>query len=273
MSMNDEWIKPRDGETEQSALNRRVKMHEFLMTGGIQIGYNADKIMEYTAPIDDPVAYGPACPWHGEGCSAWTEIFAGNNDGTGTVGPQGLTLFELRERFPNIARADREQSKSDSADNAVDPYPDTPMVLDKKVDRYSNAADYAPNTVAFGDDNTFVASTALCARHWSRRGAEELAIKAGLTGEVLWGKAPKSRYGCVLCMDDGDHFDFGGGQKVPVSGNVWDRGRVAGSPSYPQYGGGFRRRPRLEDSRDTAVRAFDGIEEPDTIEIEGDEDE
>ena len=79
----DEWITPRDGETEESALKRRVKMHEFLMTGGIQIGLNSSGVMEYTAAIDDPVAYGPACPWHGEGCSAWAVIFAGDNDGKG----------------------------------------------------------------------------------------------------------------------------------------------------------------------------------------------
>ncbi len=278
VTRTDAWIKPRDGETEQSALKRRVKMHEFLMTGGIQIGLNSAQIMEYTGPIDDPVAYGPACPWHGEGCSAWAVIFAGDNDGTGTRNESGFTLAELREKYPNIARVEREEAKDESSEDAEI---ETPMALsgnDRVGQKIDSAAQYAPNTVALDDNNTFVASTALCAAHWSRETADGLAKAAGLARDPLWGKAPKSRYGCVLCMEFGEPEQ----PATAVSGNPWDRGRVAGSPapllndyeshgSYPR--GGFRRRPRLEDSRDTAVRAFDNIEEPDEIVIEGDEDE
>ena len=273
----DEWITPRDGETEESALKRRVKMHEFLMTGGIQIGLNSSGVMEYTAAIDDPVAYGPACPWHGEGCSAWAVIFAGDNDGKGERNVDGFTLAELRERYPSIARLDREQSKRDGADDR-DPENDRPMVLDRIDRKIEDSRQYAPNNVALGEDNKFVASTALCERHWSRRTGTGLAEKAGLGSDPIWGKAPKSRYGCVLCMgaSGGSSRVEANGEPVHVSGNPWDR-LVSGTRIGGSYGtgggGGFRRRPRLEDSRDTAIRAFDGVEEPDAIEIEGDEDE
>ena len=63
------------GETPQAGTLRRVKMHEFLMSGGIQTGYNAEGKMTYGDPIT--VATNPVCPWHGEDCEAWGEIVAG----------------------------------------------------------------------------------------------------------------------------------------------------------------------------------------------------
>jgi hypothetical protein len=86
-----------DGETEEKALRRRVRMHEFLMTGGIQL--TSKPTVTYSEPID-PLTVAeeyPDCPWHGvdpDGtkCSAWEEIVAGR--GTGEV--VSPTLPELR---------------------------------------------------------------------------------------------------------------------------------------------------------------------------------
>lgn len=60
------------GETPDKALARRVKMHEFLIPGGVQLGYNDDLKMQYSDAID--VDATPACPWHGEDCPAWDVI-------------------------------------------------------------------------------------------------------------------------------------------------------------------------------------------------------
>lgn len=291
----DAWITPRDGETEADSLTRRVKMHEFLLTGGVQIGYNSSGIMEYTSEID-PVEYGPACPWHGEGCSAWEVIFKGDSDGAGRVGPQGLTLAELRAKYPHIARADREDAKRDSNDESQSKTSISPATRTKIEQKIADAGNYAPNSVAFADDGSgFVASTALCSRHWNRTTSEALAKDAGLAADTLWGKAPRSKMPCVVCEELGEEPPI----SSPVSGNPWDRKSQpsqygGGSGGYGQgnsYGGGsehdgqrgytpgkqggngfgWRRKPRLEDSRDAAVREFDSLEEPDEIIIEGDE--
>lgn len=65
-----------DGRT----LKRRIKMHEFLMTGGVQTGYNDKGEMTYSGPIT--VVNDPVCPWHGLSCEAWQEIVAGRGEWT-----------------------------------------------------------------------------------------------------------------------------------------------------------------------------------------------
>jgi hypothetical protein len=87
------------GEDETKALKRRVRMHEFLMTGGIQL--TQKPTVTYSEAIDPATVAEefPDCPWHGvdpDGtkCSAWEEIIAGR--GTGEV--ISPTLTELRGR-------------------------------------------------------------------------------------------------------------------------------------------------------------------------------
>ena len=79
MPMNDE-LRLNPGETEAHALKRRITMHEFLMTGGVQIGYQ-----------DGKMAYSPAigpdereqCPFHEDvDCIAWREIREGRGHWT-----------------------------------------------------------------------------------------------------------------------------------------------------------------------------------------------
>lgn len=72
------------GETPEMALLRRIKMHEFLMSGGVQTSY-VDGHMTYSGPII--IAATPVCPWHlvmedGEECEAWVEIREGRGHWT-----------------------------------------------------------------------------------------------------------------------------------------------------------------------------------------------
>ncbi len=97
------------GESKEHALARRVKMHEFLATGGVQIGTDpVTKRAVYTGPVDP--ASTPECPWHPDypgitPCSAWEEIKAGRGSGE-VVSP---TLAELRSRTPEELRDARER--------------------------------------------------------------------------------------------------------------------------------------------------------------------
>lgn len=68
------------GETTTQALSRRIKMHEFLMSGGVMTGY-VDGVMAYSEPIvaEEHVK----CPWHlAEDCVAWVAIREGHGHWT-----------------------------------------------------------------------------------------------------------------------------------------------------------------------------------------------
>jgi len=87
------------GETEADALRRRVKMHEYLMVGGVQLGVEAETGRMLYSPQIDTTSH-PECPWHGEGCVAWVEIAEGRGY---MIVPEdtranGETLRETRER-------------------------------------------------------------------------------------------------------------------------------------------------------------------------------
>lgn len=86
-------------ETDDRAMARRIRMHEFLMPGGVQTGYVNGK-MTYSEPVDPTTD--PVCPWHGQGCSAWTEIA----EGRGLGKQDGPTITELRE-MDNELEVDR----------------------------------------------------------------------------------------------------------------------------------------------------------------------
>lgn len=85
------------GETEASALLRKIKMHEFLMTGGVMLGYEKG-VMRYGPPIT--VATDPVCPFHGEDCPAWEEIVAGRGHWT----RMETELWEAEAELENLVR-------------------------------------------------------------------------------------------------------------------------------------------------------------------------
>jgi|GEM_PF-2691868 len=74
------------GETVELAVKRRVKMHEFLMKGGIRDGLDKFNRVQYTGPVS-PTTH-PVCPWHAEDCIAWYEIAEGRGyDGVEEIEP------------------------------------------------------------------------------------------------------------------------------------------------------------------------------------------
>lgn len=130
MPWPDQQLGP--GETPETALRRRVRFHEFMMTGGQANGFKNGK-MSYSDPVD-PTAT-PNCPWHnadgaGEPCTAWTEIVEGRATG---YKPEP-TLKERQENWnqPKLPKpahkpladkwwqADTEPALEDARDTAID---------------------------------------------------------------------------------------------------------------------------------------------------------
>ena len=182
------------GETEDAAILRRVRMHEFLMTGGTQLGV-VDGKMTYSDPID--AATTPVCPWHDEDCIAWAEIQAGRTKAYA----DGPTLAELREITP---------------------------------EEYTE-------------------------------GRAKLAVEVGRNqpASVATGEFPTAKPGVYAAS----------GPKT--GGNPWDKqGSYSGGSHVGTGTGGWSRKPRLEDARDTVEREFSGLmPEGDVIEIDGDEED
>lgn len=74
------------GENAETAMRRRITMHEFLMTGGVQLGLDSKMQMQYSEPIGLAELAGPQytdCPWHpGQDCAAWEMIRSGSGHWT-----------------------------------------------------------------------------------------------------------------------------------------------------------------------------------------------
>jgi hypothetical protein len=130
----DNTLIPGDKGSFDKALARRIKMHEFLATGGVVIEI-AGGITTYGPAIDitdlaaeyallnyddeaDKITarHLVTCPWHGYPCSAWFEIIEGRGYGA-TDGP---TLRELRERTPDEIK---ESIKSDEIERLLNQHP------------------------------------------------------------------------------------------------------------------------------------------------------
>lgn len=134
-------------ESPEAALRRRVRMHEFLATGGIQVGIDkkSGRTM-WSRPIDPMVV--KLCPWHPAPCSAWEEIRAGR--GSGEV--PSPTLPELREQSRAELRDKRERLRvaREQADGVFDPRFGVPGG-DERV--YASAANQ--DSMAWFDDPDF----------------------------------------------------------------------------------------------------------------------
>lgn len=70
------------GENQDQAALRRIKMHEFLMTGGIEIRREKGTVTySESLTVLDALEI-DACPWHGADCEPWEAIKAGNGHWT-----------------------------------------------------------------------------------------------------------------------------------------------------------------------------------------------
>jgi hypothetical protein len=87
----------RPKDEEGRTMVRRIRMHEFLMDGGVVTGRDKHGHVTYSGPIT--VVEYPVCPWHGEGCEAWTEIAEGRGEWTRLE----AELAELQAESENLA--------------------------------------------------------------------------------------------------------------------------------------------------------------------------
>lgn len=99
-------------EDDADAMLRRVKMHEYLMTGGVQLGL--DKVtskMIYSDPIETTDLWKPEhtdCPYHpGQDCTAWELIRSGNGFWTARELEREQLQDRLAEGGGSIVDADR----------------------------------------------------------------------------------------------------------------------------------------------------------------------
>lgn len=172
----DAQLSPSDRGDASRALARRVKMHEFIMTGGVIISdgtKNGTGITTYGPPVDPTT--NPECPWHGEGCSAWREIAEGRGYGAF----DGPTLRELRDRTPEEIE---EARKADEVER-IARVQNIDRVIAKKV---SDA--YDTNRDAWGPDKlreTKAEALARKAREDREAASADLADAANALGDEI----------------------------------------------------------------------------------------
>lgn len=87
------------GEDAVMAMLRRVKMHEYMMTGGVSLGANKSTgIVSYSVPITTDLMHNyaecPFCHAHAE-CAAWEMIL----DGEGYWTAMDIRLKEIAEQL------------------------------------------------------------------------------------------------------------------------------------------------------------------------------
>lgn len=256
------------GETQTDAVLRRVKMHEFLMTGGVPLTYNGKGQMIYGDPVT--AASHPVCPWHDRNCEAWTEIVEGRGFWTAMeaqladlqaeldltfVGDEEIperidaliAKLEMRPRDAATLRArttdevatEIKQSKARRAAIAK-----SQAISEKKI---VAGLQHLPNWQGVSTNGVV---TTLCDNHRRNHRA--------LSDATTWSRIPISRSQCDVC--DGEvQFDA-----APVKqsfGNPWDKQPMYAKPEP------------IQDSRDDAVEAFANLDIVDEIVIDGDEGE
>lgn len=292
-----------DGRT----MIRRIKMHEFLMTGGVKVGEREGRTT-YSDPIDHQAAeWENKCPWHGEqdgDCDAWLEIVAGRgywtrlaaelatlqsdfieDGGEGNV-DRIAELMAVLEMQPRDAKALRERTPEMLAEERA-------HTLRAKARRTASlkSATAAAAKIAEGlthAPNWRVATkngfTVYCTDH-----------KPTAHEDETWTRIPSGRSQCIECAFEAAPA------KAPVyaaagpkrGGNPWDKmsadaftpaepsinyktGEI--SDGYDDDGDWWNEGPKAPvfqepDSRDEAIAAFADTSLPDTIEIDGEEGE
>lgn len=243
-------------ETVDQAMTRRIMMHEFLMTGGVQTGYNDKGQMTYSDPIT--VADYPVCPWHGEDCLAWNEIVAGRGHWT-------RMEAELAEAEAELAVAIEEKDE----ESAFGMIPNVNRLRDKLAMRPRDALALRQRTP---EQIEAEHAEAIRRRVKRTRDLDEVARAAGRIADKFTQSvnAHPSTTGRVYAA---------AGPKT--GGNPWDRKTtIVDEKTGEVFDRPVRHRDHHtpmfkveDDSRDDAARAFGGEAVPDHIEIDGDEGE
>lgn len=280
-------------ETEQHALRRQVSMHEFLMTGGVQLGYKDGK-MAYSGPVT-PITH-PACPWHNPGCEAWAEITAGRGKWTALESELSdledqhriesgeldadesalelisIRMQEIREELdlrPRDALALRERSAAQVSRERAASKADS--VAEKKI---AEGRNHAPSYAMKRESGEVDPETVLCAMHHSSSALKQMATaKSNVdTNVTSWFVIPKAAYQCIACK-----VGHPAPPKPRTGGNPWDKPSTSGGGDWRAShnpSSSYRRPPEpVADARNTAVAELSSASVPDEITFEDGEEE
>lgn len=235
-------------ETPNQILIRRVKMHEFLMTGGIKAGTDERGNMIYGPPITADAEKFPICPWHDETttseadrCDAWTAILNGEGYWTKIESE----LKEAEAKFEVLAASEHTDEE--------DLFEASMEIADLKAELEDRPRD---------------------ARALRERTGEQIAAERRSAG-VYAAAGPKGpgnpwdRQGPTR----NSNIHYGAGDRVPEGGINGSYVRYGGHSTSEKKDSWWKPKPRLEDARDTTIKAARdlGGEIPDEITIEGDE--
>ena len=250
-------VLPGETDSDGRTPRRRIMMHEFLMSGGIQKGY-VDGKMAYSGPVG-PSDYHD-CPWHGADCWAWVEIREGRGEWTRmeaelanlrveenrliadgavlTLGKVELQIAALKEKLdmrPIDAKALRDRTpeeiakakaagKKSRADFAV-----AVAAASKTAGEHSRPGAakiavgkaHAPNVALRLADGVVDEDTVLCTEHAGYK--NDVSFDAG-SETVLgqWHVVPSGRFQCRYCRLNAPAR----AEKAKKIGNPWDKPSV-----------------------------------------------
>lgn len=255
------------GESDKAALSRRIKMHEFLIPGGIQTGYGADGKMTYSDPI--VVSETTDCPWHGKRCEAWAAI----RNGEGSASE----LRAVEWRLSQLEQEHLYDLTNDKFDVKLMPEIEELRAQRDKLQKIVNPKatirdlrapgrqldDLEPFWALFRADKSVDEGTILCNGHQRHDQFRRRAITQSNsdTEIAVWRRVPRKDRECFACAA-GEPVtipSFGSHKQV---GFPWARESQTSMVFEPE-----------EDARDTAIDAFAAEEIPDEIVFEPGEEE
>lgn len=282
------------GETAADAILRRIKMHEFLMSGGVYQGLDARGCATYGPPLK--AEEHPICPFHNRECDAWEEIRAGRGhfsrlrtalEAAKIVGDiQAVESLEKQlEAEPRDARALRERSK-EQVEAEI-----SAAKREKQRRRAALAAQaeaakkialglkHVPHFALFREWGDVDPETVLCDEHQDRK-SRAISQAHSDTDIVQWHRIPKSRsYGCVICRDE-KRFDAAPVKPLtkpfPWSTDEDTSWKPKGKTveySDEDITWSDVKYTREPDAIDVAIDVLGEVEQEQVIEIEGDEGE
>lgn len=299
------------GDPEGRTPARAVKMHEFLMTGGVKVGEREGKAT-YSDPINhhDP-KYSRLCPWHGEPiCEAWAEIVAGRGYWTAMedelaglegelAGRKLLGAFNDEELSARITKLQEQLSMRPRDAKALRER--TPeMIAEERAHRDRNKA-RAKRDFAVAAAAAKAAAAALVSRPlWVQKNSDGVVVhiycevhkpvSETADADASWSRIPAARGVCEECefeaAEPKPRVYAAAGKKS--GGNPWDRDTSAsrasgsvntrtGEVSDDWGGSGYSKyepaptKPKNA-LADEAMAAFSG-DIPDEIVIEGNEED